>query len=134
MSKIAYDLDGVFIPDCDKIPNLGGLSEFYDLTMNMRPIFTPDHEYDIITARQVKYKSVTIAWIKKYFTGLPTTVFHDCETETPEVYKLNVLNANPDIRLYIESEPYIVDYLNTNVKTGCKTVLFKEFINKGING
>lgn len=132
MNKIAYDLDGVFIPDCDRIPNLGGLKEFYQLSMFMRPIFTPDHEYDVITARHINYKSVTIDWITKYFVRLPNTIFHECEADNPEVYKAHVLNENPDIQLYIESEPYIVDYLNNNVKTGCKIVLFKDFINNGI--
>lgn len=133
MSNIAYDLDGVFIPDCDRVPNLGGLDSFYELTMYMRPIFEPVGDYDIITARNYKYQITTQSWCNKHLTNQPKILYHDCMDETPSEYKARILNENPNIQLYIESEPSIVDDLSNTVTTGCRIVLFKHFIANGIN-
>ena len=66
MNKIAFDLDGVFIPDCDPIPNVGGLGEFLSMTVYMRPMFKPDFEWHIITGRPARYRATTIDWINKH--------------------------------------------------------------------
>lgn len=128
MSNIAFDLDGVLLPDCEEIPNLGGLDEFYALTHYMRPIFEPQGEYAIITARHAKYRPVTVAWCQTYLDPFPTQIFHECLDETPGAYKADILNKHDYIRTYVESDVGIVKYLRDNVKTGCLIVHFSEFI------
>ena len=134
MSKIAFDLDGVFVPDCDVIPNLGGLAQFYQLTTHMRPLFEPTFEYDIITARNVRYKDVTALWCDRYLAAnLPAQLYHDCTDESPSEYKAKVLNQNPQIQVYVESDAGIVDELKTLVTTDCNIILFKTFINDSLS-
>lgn len=134
MSNIAYDLDGVMVPDCDSLPFVAGLAEFYQLMGQVRPIFNPQGEYSIITARSAKYRASTVEWYNKYLSPKPVRLFHEIDTnETPEQYKVRVLNAHPEITIYIESEPYIVDYLRQHVTTECTIVLFREFIQQQIN-
>lgn len=128
MSSIAFDLDGVLITDFDHIPNLGGLTEFYRMSVYCRPIFEPAGQYDIITARKPKYKQYTEQWIHCHLENKPDILFHDITHHTPEGYKAQVLNSHPEIRTYVESEPSIVEYLKVHVTTGCEIILFKEFI------
>jgi hypothetical protein len=133
MNRIAFDLDGVFIPDCDIIPNLGGLVQFYQITVFMRPIFVPNGAYDIITARDLKYKDITTTWLKKYFSNnLPNNLYHDCTVESPSEYKTRILNQTPNIQTYIESDESIVNDLKSTVTTGCNIVLFKDYLAKGL--
>lgn len=110
MSKIAFDLDGVFVPDCLNIPNVGGLSEFYTLAYYMQPVFKPGGEWSIITARNAKYRAQTMAWIDKHFQNKPTRVWHELIDQSPEQYKAEVINQN-GIEIYIESDMDIVQYL-----------------------
>lgn len=133
LSQIAFDLDGVFIPDCDQFPNIGGLDEFYALTSYMRPIFCPVVDYNIITARPARYRAVTHSWCEKYLTIKPIRLYHELTTETPEEYKAHVLNNNTDIHMYVESDPKIVSYLRDNVKTKCLIVHFSEYLERKLN-
>lgn len=125
--KIAFDLDGVLIPDCDEFPNVGGLDEFYALTMYMRPIFVPQGKYAIITARPAQYRPVTIEWCRKYLEDMPT-LHHESVDQTPGEYKAEVLNKHIEIELYVESDEGIVKYLRKHVTTGCKIIHFSEFL------
>ena len=115
MSKIAFDLDGVFIPDCLNIPNIGGLTKFYALTYYMRPVFKPGGEWSIITARNAKYRAQTMAWIDEHFENKPVRVWHELVDQTPEQYKAEVINQN-GIEFYIESDMNIVQYLMDNTQ------------------
>ena len=115
MSKIAYDLDGVFIPDCLNIPNVGGLTEFYALAYYMKPVFKPGGEWSIITARNAKYRPQTMAWIDEHFEHKPVRVWHELVDQTPEQYKAEVINQN-GIEFYIESDMNIVQYLMDNTQ------------------
>lgn len=130
MSKIAFDLDGVLVPDFDQIPSLGGLKEFYSMTMYIRPLFKPQGDYAIITARNSEYRSVTESWCKKYLNPLPKTLFHEKEDLIGNAfaYKQKVLNDNPSIQTYVESDIDIVKYLAENVVTGCKIIHFSEYV------
>jgi hypothetical protein len=115
MSKIAFDLDGVFIPDCLNIPNIGGLTEFYALTHYMKPVFRPGGNWSIITARNAKYRAQTMAWIDEHFENKPARVWHELVDQTPEQYKAEVINQN-GIEFYIESDMNIVQYLMDNTQ------------------
>jgi hypothetical protein len=128
MSNIAYDLDGVILPDCDRLPNIGGLGEFYDVMGHVRPLFQPTGPYTIITARLRDYRSKTESWCKRYLNTQPEVLHHDISNDNAGAYKAQVLNANPQIQIYIESDPSIVEYLQSNVTTGCKIYLFSELV------
>ena len=129
----AFDIDGVLVPDCDHFPNIGGLDEFYALTSKMVPIFTPSTDYILITARHAKYRATTWAWCKEYMDPLPIQLFHECTDETAGDYKAKVLNANPSIKRYIESDLSIVTYLRKNVTTGCEIIHFESFMQLTLN-
>jgi len=126
--KIAFDLDGVLVPDCDQIPFIKGIEEFYGLTMYMKPLFNPRTPYAIITARPAEYRSITWTWCNRHLTDLPERLFHECLEETPGAYKAHILNENPNIQTYVESDEGIVKYLKQNVKTGCEIIFFDEYI------
>lgn len=115
MSNIAFDLDGVLIPDCDHFPNVGGLQEFYALTHYMRPLFKPNNEWSIITARPPRYRPLTMDWINKHFDNKPIRVWHEIIDQTPAEYKADIINQN-DIEYYIESDIEIVKYLLDNTQ------------------
>lgn len=115
MSKIAFDLDGVFVPDCLNIPNVGGLTEFYALMYYMKPVFRPGGEWSIITARNAKYRAQTMAWVNEHFENKPVRVWHELVDQTPEQYKAEVINQN-GIEFYIESDMDIVQYLMDNTQ------------------
>jgi hypothetical protein len=130
VSQIAFDLDGVLIPDFDQLPMIGGLDEFYHMSTYVRPIFAPQGDFSIITARPVEYKNITMQWCEKYLYPLPKEIHHERSSETGGAYKAGVLNKNKEIRIYVESDPDIVAYLKKNVTTGCEIVHFAYFLQK----
>jgi len=134
MSKIAYDLDGVLVPDCDKIPHLGDLGDYLEMATHMLPLFQPGGKYWIITARPKKYKKITKKWIKNHFANPPHKLHHDCEDESPAEYKARILNANPRIQTYVESDINIVRDLIGKVHTGCKIIHYSTFISSIMAG
>ena len=124
MSKIAFDIDGVLVPDCDKFPGLGGLDEFYALTVFMRPLFHPRGEWYALTAREAQYRPTTLEWMRKHFINMPVQVWHEIDGQTPAEYKTEVINAN-GIELYIESDPDIVAHLKQH--TRARIIHFDDF-------
>lgn len=130
MSLIAFDLDGVLIPDFDQLPNIGGLDEFYAMSTNVIPIFSPKGEYLIITARPAEYRSVTHSWCVKYLDPMPIRLHHErvVANTTAGKYKADILNSNPNIAKYIESDLGIVTFLKNNVTTGCEIIHFSEYL------
>ena len=125
MNKIAFDLDGVFIPDCDPIPNVGGLGVFLSMTVYMRPMFKPDFEWNIITGRPARYRSTTMIWIDKHFANKPARVWHECLEELPQVYKANMINQN-GITIFVESDIEQVRYLQKH--TQAEVIHFDTFL------
>ena len=130
MSQIAFDLDGVLVPDFDQLPMIGGLDEFYHMSTYIRPIFAPQGDYSIITARPAEYRSLTWQWCEKYLYPMPVKLFHERTSETGGAYKANVLNNNKQIQTYVESDPGIVAYLKKHVTTGCEIVHFEYFLQR----
>jgi hypothetical protein len=128
----AFDLDGVLIPDCDELPGIGGVAEYYQIAGAMRPLFQPGTGSAIITGRLAEYADVTRAWIDRYLAPVPR-LFHDrAPGQRPEEYKLSVLNANPDIQLYVESDLDQALFLANNVDTGCDVWHFSSWIQLSI--
>ena len=127
MSKIAFDIDGVLVPDCDRFPNLGGLEDFYALTTCMRPLFKPRGEWFALTARSAEYRPYTMAWIRKYFTNAPIQLWHESDSTNPPEYKAEVINNN-SITTYIESDKAIVEYLRKH--TQADIIHFEDFCSR----
>ena len=127
MSKIAFDIDGVLVPDCDKFPKLGGLEAFYAMTTCMRPLFKPMGEWYAITAREAQYRPYTIEWIRKYFTNKPRELWHESDSSNPSEYKAEVIIKH-GITKYIESDITIVEYLRKH--TQAEIIHFDEFCSK----
>lgn len=116
MNKIAFDLDGVFIPDCDRMPVVGGLQEFLALTVYMRPTFRPKGEWNILTSRPARHRSITMDWVDRHFENKPKMVWHEnLNDDEPWIYKAEVINQN-DISFFIESDMKTVEYLWGNTK------------------
>jgi hypothetical protein len=109
---VAYDLDGVFISDCDRFPKVGELAEFYALATYMQPLFKPEGEWAILTARFAEHRPVTMDWVNRHFVNKPSRVWHERTDadQTPAEYKADVINKC-NIKYYIESDAGIVDYL-----------------------
>ena len=128
----AFDFDGVFIPDCDKIPSLGGEDDFYDLTMHMKPMFEPVGEWVLLTARLAKHEEMTKSWLFKHFKNQPKQIFHNrTEDETPIDYKTRILKEN-EIDVFIESDPVICRHLEKECE-GKIIVNFAEFCQMYLN-
>jgi len=127
MSKIAFDIDGVLVPDCDKFPELGGLDAFYSMSTFMRPLFKPMGEWYAITAREAQYRPYTIEWIRRHFTNKPMELWHESDSSNPPEYKAEVIIKH-GITKYIESDITIVEYLRKH--TQAEIIHFDEFCSK----
>lgn len=125
MNKIAFDLDGVFIPDCDPIPNVGGLADFLGMTVYMRPLFKPDFEWHIITGRPARYRATTMDWINKHFDNKPVRVWHECLDQLPQEYKAETINQN-GIDVFVESDIEQVKFISANTKA--QVIHFDTFL------
>lgn len=127
--KVCFDLDGVLVPDCNQIPNLGGVREFYQMTQYMRPLFRPRSSFGIITARSPRVRDITEAWIQQHLPNRPLALWHGCpDGADASAYKSMVLNANPGIELYIESDEKIVASLQHTVVTGCTILHLDRYL------
>jgi hypothetical protein len=131
----AFDLDGVLIPDCDHIPDLGDHNAYLNLTMYMQPVFKPVGEWILLTGRPAQFEHITKSWLLKYFSNQPKMILHqrDQEKENNEQYKLRMINEH-DIDVYIESDKKIVDHLKTNLDVDKKTIVhFSDFCELFLN-
>lgn len=129
----AFDLDGVFIPDCDQIPDLGGHEEYLNMTTYMKPTFKPVGEWILLTGRPAEYEHITKSWLLKYFSNQPKLILHgrDPEKENNTEYKLRMIKENK-IDVYIESDKEIVDELTKKLE-GKIIVHFEEFCQLYLN-
>lgn len=126
MNNVAFDLDGVFIPDCDKIPIIGGVEDFLNLTVFMRPLFQPTGNWSIITGRDQLHSEITKLWVNKHFVNAPQKIWHCNQNHAePWIYKATVINEN-GIDTYVESDWHTVQYLRNN--TNCAVLHFGDFI------
>jgi hypothetical protein len=108
--KTGFDLDGVFIPDCDHIPDLGTLEDFLKLTRYMQPTFKPIGEWSIITGRSIEYASITNEWVNAHFTNKPTMIWHKPTTIDAIEHKVQTINEQ-NFTHYVESDYTIVQHL-----------------------
>lgn len=125
--KIGFDLDGVLIADCDRIPNLGGPDKFYELAMYMRPLFCPKGEWSIITGRPAQFKSKTIEWVEKYFRNKPVDIFHGAKLENPAEYKAGIIMQH-GFEVFVESDPAQANKIRSLVPDSVTVYHFEEFV------
>jgi len=126
---LAFDLDGVLIPDCDNISTIGDVAEYYELAAaNMRPLFQPGAASVIITARYKQHAASTMAWANRYLAPLPRRIYHDRAIETAAGYKAKVLNDDHTISVYVESDLEIVEQLVHTVRSSCKILHFSQWV------
>lgn len=133
MNKIAFDLDGVLVPDYHHIPNLS-MQEFYLQTLYAKPLFNPVGEFDIVTARSAEYRTVTEQWVTQLATRPQTIIMKTDTNETAAEFKYRVC-VEQGYTLYIESDPEIVDKMRNLVHTNnidCTIVYFSEYISKNL--
>jgi hypothetical protein len=128
----AFDFDGIFVPDCEEIPDLGDHEKFLELTMHMKPLFEPVGEWILLTARLGKHIEITKSWLLKHFTNQPKEIFHSrTEDESPIDYKTRILKEN-EIDVFIESDPVICRHLEKECE-GKIIVNFAEFCQMYLN-
>jgi len=126
---IAYDLDGIFVNDLHITDNLENLLKIR--TKNLKPLFQPKGEYVIITGRPIEDKEYTMKWIESFFTNKPIRVYHEnTDKNKAKEYKVKVINENPDINVFFESEKEQAEWINNN--TNITVHHFETFIKKAI--
>lgn len=109
MSKIAFDLDGVLVPDYHHIPGLT-MAEFYEQTLYAKPLFGPVGEFDVVTARMEEHRAVTEKWLDQ-LTNKPQNLFMlQDANETPAEFKFRTALEQGYV-IYIESDPEIVQQM-----------------------
>jgi len=132
---IAYDFDGVLIPDFENIPNLGGIKDFYEMTQFIKPNFHPKGDWSIITGRLGIHRKFTESYVDKHFKdNKPRAIHHERDIHTkPHEYKAKVLqDYDAQIILYIESDPFTVEYLQSEVPS-CSIYLFSDLVSTDIS-
>lgn len=132
---IAFDLDGVFIPDGNM--QLYTKSSYLQVRKKFpRALFVPDCEYAIITGRPVEDMPYTLEWIKnELYSNMPKCVYHTNEDITKgEVYKTHILNTTPGIEMFVESCPKQAAYIKANLEVPIKVIHFEEFILEALRG
>lgn len=130
---IAFDLDGVFIPDLEFINrDLAQILKFR--TNNMQHIFEPKGDYYIITGRPESDLKDTINWIERCFANKPLHVYHgNPHFQNAADYKVSVLNEVSNIDIYIESDIIQVEYIRKYLVRDVKVIHFSEFIQSALN-
>ena len=109
MSKIAFDLDGVLVPDYHHIPNLT-MQEFYLQTLYAKPLFSPVGEFDVVTARSAEYRDVTEQWLAQLAERPQTVIMKVDAGESAAEFKYRVCVEQGYV-IYIESDPDIVQQM-----------------------
>jgi hypothetical protein len=126
-TNVAFDLDGVFIPDMHfKQEDLDKM--IYARTNFLKPLFSLiDFDYFIITGRPIEAKIETLTWLFESKLK-PKKVFHDCPNiKYSSEYKIKVLNDNPQITLFIESDMHQVIQIREKINK-CIIVHFETFL------
>ena len=109
MSKIAFDLDGVLVPDYHHIPNLT-MPEFYEQTLYAKPLFSPVGEFDVVTARMEEHRDVTERWLNQLAVKPQNLFMLQDKNETPAEFKFRTA-VEQGYTIYVESDPEIVQQM-----------------------
>jgi hypothetical protein len=129
---IGIDIDGVFIADLtwdnDKTDTLLDIRNNHTV-----PVFVPEGAYVLITGRPQEDAQATLAWVEKNFTNLPAEVFHaNPDFRKAAEYKASVLNSNPHITKFIESDEKQVERIKELLDHDVEVILFRDIILKAM--
>lgn len=123
----AFDLDGVLVPDFLHVPQLASEQEFFLMTLSIVPLFQPQGQWQVITARPPQFRAITLQWIQQHFANPPQHVWHENYQNKPAEYKADTINQH-HITLYVESDKKICTYLSQH--TACKIVHFSDYLSQ----
>ena len=126
ISNIAFDLDGVLVPDYSHIAGLNH-QQFYEYTLYAKPMFNPTGVFDIVTARSEKYRAITEKWIKQLTTQPNRLIMKADQDETPTAYKSRIC-WEQSYRVFIESDAEIVK--NMAKLSVLEVIHFDEYISR----
>lgn len=134
MSKIAFDMDGVLLPDYNKIPNLSE-EEFFQQTIYAKPLINPIYEFDVVTARLEKWRPITEAWLRQ-MKRYPTNVFlKDTSTEeSPAEYKYRI-SKQQGYDIFVESDRLVCKEMLELIiedESDLRVIHFDDFITNNI--
>jgi len=104
--KIAFDLDGVLIPDYNQIPKLSQ-DKFYEQTLHAKPLFHPTYEYDVVTARLDERREITEKWLEQMDTK-PANLYMNTNNIPAAEFKYQMIRTNK-YDMYVESDRKICE-------------------------
>lgn len=116
--KIGFDLDGVIVEDCvgfwsrsDEKPEITPyVVSMARLLFNPRLLLGEGDQGFIITSRDPKLKTVTLAWCKKNVPGLTVLfaeVLHWAETSEWKDWELDCARKKADIINHLKLDVYV---------------------------
>ena len=125
---IAFDLDGVFIPDFEITEE--NKEQILNIRNKTKPLFIPKGEYYIITGRPIEDEHDTLKWIEREFSdNPPIEIFIGAKTFNDGIkFKEQILNQHKEITEYYESDQNQCDYLNEKCKHDIIVYHFSSFI------
>lgn len=110
MTKIGYDLDGVFLSDMYVV---GDIKTFLEQRKTLpKALFVPNGDYDIVTGRPSSDMELTHKWVHRELVDNPPKTIHhqNPDLDKPAEYKAKVINENK-YEVFIESDPNQVKQL-----------------------
>jgi len=142
---IAFDLDGVFVPDLEYPVYSDGA--FLDTWGRIRPLFVPQIPIYIISMRKETIRDFTMKWLKDYNFNVIRAYFmagnhEDFSPMNCAVQKLKAiadLIEKEEISCYVESSKEQVDIMkqevayNKELYKGIPVIHFEQFLREKIN-
>ena len=128
---IAYDLDGVLLPDYNHCPHLTE-QEFYDQTLFVKPLFSPKGQFVILTARPESQRPRTIQWLEQLTTKPQQLIMRPDSFELHYEYKLNQLEL-AEYSIFLESDLGLCEFLWKNYKGSTQVVHYSSQLTAWIN-
>jgi hypothetical protein len=136
MNKIAFDMDGVLLPDYNIIPNLTQ-SDFYGETVYAKPLINPDYDFDVVTARDEKWRSITETWLKQMSTYPKNVFLKDTgSNESPAEYKFRIAQQE-GYTVFVESDWAVCVEMNQLIEknnSNLHVIHFDSWINSQLKG
>lgn len=134
--KIAFDLDGVLVPDYDiSHDGLENVRQWVEMRCQLvKPMFyMPEcvNKPVFITGRPSEDIGFTLPWIRRHFSDFE--LWHaNRDLSKGAEYKAEVLNTKPEIKMFVESCEKQVAYLKRHVTTECKIIHFESAVRKAL--
>jgi len=116
---IGFDMDGVLLPDHHYIEGMLD-DHFFELLLKEIPLFNPTYDFDVVTARPEKFRTLTEKWLLQ-MKKQPNKLFMKetlLEEETNAEYKFRIARQER-YTIYVESDLQICqDMLKLVQKSG----------------